>query len=122
MIGRTSGQTALQHAIDAAELYMKAVKEAATPAERARLKRKCQELVARAEQLKNTTTAAATTSTPAPGLPARGAPQQSRELSTAEKTIVLRSSRLYGSVFPPWESAPPASAFTLAAVGEPLFT
>ncbi len=112
MIGQSSGKAALQHAISAAELYMKAADEATTAAERARLKRRCQELVIRAEQLK--------TAAPLPPPPTRP-PQQSRELSTLEKTIVLRSSRLHGSVFPPWEAEPGLGTFAPASKGEPLY-
>jgi len=102
---RTSGKEALQHAITAAELYMKAAKEASSPAEKTRFKRKCQDLISQAETLK---------------APRDGAPQQSRELTTAEKIILLKSSKLHGSVFPPWEQAPKQEAFErLASDDEP---
>jgi len=102
-IGRSTGKVALQHAISAAECYMKAARTASAPADRARLKHKCEELVALAERLK------------APAVPPDGTPQQSRELPAAEKTILLRSSKLHGSIFPPWESAPGEGAFKPAS-------
>jgi len=108
-VGRSSGKTALQHAISAAECYMKAARTASTPADRARLKRKCEELIALAERLKG----------PTPG--PSNTPQQSRQLPTAEKMILLRSSKLHGSIFPPWESAPGDDIFARASGEEALF-
>ncbi|KAJ9154823.1 Calpain-like protease palB/cpr-8 [Pleurostoma richardsiae] len=113
-ISRSAGKEALDHAIAAAELYMKAVRDARTPADKSRLKRKCEELIATAERLKNPSTA------PAPAQP-RG-PRNSRELPTAEKNILLRSSRLHGSIFPPWESDPSPSSFKKNTPRETPFT
>ncbi|ROW14409.1 hypothetical protein VPNG_03954 [Cytospora leucostoma] len=121
----TSGQEALSHAIQAAELYMKAVKEAPTAAEKSRLKRKCQELIARAEALKtpSTTPAPAKGPSKAPSkAPKPRGPRQTRVLSTAEKTILLRSSKLHGSIFPPWEADPDPVVFRSKQLDEPLFT
>src|SRR3569833_234925 len=103
MARASSGKTALEHAIEAAQLYMEAARVASSPAERARLRRKCEDMIAEGEKLK----------APAAGPAARQpvAPQQSRELSTAEKIILLRSSKLHGLKFPPWESDPADETF-----------
>ncbi|KAG6364425.1 hypothetical protein INS49_006026 [Diaporthe citri] len=116
-ISRTSGQEAFKNAIQAAELYMKAVKEAPTAAEKSRLKARCRDLIAQAETLKTSGPTAAPPKAPKP----RG-PRQSRELPTAEKTILWRSSKLHGSVFPPWEADPDPAVFRSKKLDEPLFT
>ncbi|KAI3395151.1 hypothetical protein diail_1703 [Diaporthe ilicicola] len=115
-ISRTSGQEAFKNATQAAELYMKAVKEAPTAAEKSRLKGKCRDLIAQAETLKPSGPTAAPPKAPKP----RG-PRQSRELPTAEKTILWRSSKLHGSVFPPWEADPDPAVFRSKKLDEPLF-
>lgn len=117
-ISKTSGQEAFKNAIQAAELYMKAVKEAATAAEKSRLKGKCRDLIAQAETLK---TSGPTAARP-PKAPKPRGPRQSRELPTAEKTILWRSSKLHGSVFPPWEADPDPAVFRSKKLDEPLFT
>ena len=96
---------------------MKAVKEAPTAAEKSRLKAKCRDLIAQAETLKTAGPTAAPPKAPKP----RG-PRQSRELPTAEKTILWRSSKLHGSVFPPWEADPDPAVFRSKKLDEPLFT
>lgn len=104
---------------------MKAVREAPTAAEKSRLKRKCQDLIALAETLKKPTGAtAAVAAPPASSKPApkpRG-PRQTRQLPTSEKTILLRSSRLHGSVFPPWDADPDPAIFRSKRLDEPPFT
>ncbi|KAF3770212.1 cysteine proteinase, partial [Cryphonectria parasitica EP155] len=114
-ISQASGEDALKHAIDAAELYMKAVREAPTTAEKSRLRRKCQDLIALAETLK------APQRRPTPTAAAAPQPRLSRELPTSEKTILLRSSKLHGSVFPPWESDPDPAVFRSKRLDEPPF-
>lgn len=97
---------------------MRAVQEAPTAAEKSRLKRKCQELIARAETLK---TPPPSTQMPSKA-PKPGGPHQTRVLPTAEKTILLRSSKLHGSIFPPWEADPDPAVFRSKRLDEPLFT
>lgn len=141
-ITQTSGQDALSHAIQAAELYMKAVGEAPSAAAKTRLRRKCRELIALAETLKNqrptlatpqitattTTTPATPASAPAPApappsnAPKPKGPRQTRTLPTGEKTILLRSSKLHGNVFPPWDHDPDPAAFRSKRLDEPPFT
>lgn len=99
------GDEALQHAIAAAELYMQAARKAATATERGRLSRKCKDVIALGERLKANAKAAAATSRPP-------VPESTRPLTTVEKTIVLRASRLHGNVFPPWETAPGPATFS----------
>lgn len=116
-VSQTSGKEALGHAIQAAEFYMKAVKDAPTAAEKSRLKRKCQELIARAETLKAPASIPVRSKAPKPG-----GPRQTRVLPTAEKTILLRSSKLHGSIFPPWENDPDPAVFRSKRLDEPPFT
>lgn len=148
-ITQSSGQEALSHAIRAAELYMKAVKEAPTTAAKSRLKRKCHDLIALAETLKTlkltptpapapapaaALSAAASTPTPTPSgstaassssssskAPKPKGPRQTRSLPTNEKTILLRSSKLHGNVFPPWDNDPDPAGFRSRRLDEPLF-
>jgi hypothetical protein len=106
---------ALKHAIAAAELYMKAAATAEAPADRKRLRRKCADLIAFGERIK-------AGGTKAPDGPSRPAvPESTRPLTTTEKTIVLRASRLHGNVFPPWEAAPGSAAFADAG-GQGAYT
>lgn len=114
---QAAGKTALQHIIAAVELYMKAVAEAKTPAERNRLRRKCQELMAKGEQLKAT----ATTATTVPSMSSLSLESDTatavRELPKKEQIILLRASRLHGAVFPPWDVEPAEDVFGLPASG-----
>ncbi|KAK0722833.1 calpain-like protease palB/rim-13 [Lasiosphaeria miniovina] len=99
------GDEALKHAIAAAELYMQAARKATTNPDRVRLNRKCSDLIALGERLKaNAAAAAATSRVPVP--------ESTRLLPAAEKAILLRSSRLHGNIFPPWEKAPDPSSFS----------
>jgi calpain-7 len=77
---------------------MQAAKTAKTPAERVRLGRRCGEVIALGERLKANA-----------GPPV---PESTRPLTTSEKAIIWRASRLHGSLFPPWESAPDPAVFT----------
>lgn len=112
---------------------MKAVREASTAAHKLRLKRKCQDLIALAETIKPLASGAAPRSSPSPAAaaaatassakaPKSRGPRQSRELPTNEKAILLRSSKLHGSVFPPWEHDPDPSVFRNKRLDEPPFT
>ncbi|KAL1835651.1 hypothetical protein VTJ49DRAFT_1858 [Mycothermus thermophilus] len=98
---------ALEHAIAAAELYMKAASAAKTAEDRRRLGRKCKELIELGERLK-----ARTKGTTADAAVRRPVPESTRPLTTAEKTIILKASRLHGHVFPPWDSAPGPETFS----------
>ncbi|GAB1320427.1 cysteine protease [Madurella fahalii] len=106
---KAQGDEALKYAISAAELYMKAAAKAKTPAERSRLNRKFTELIGLGERLKANAKAAAAASRPP-------VPESTRILTTSEKTILLKASRLHGNVFPPWDSAPGPDHFSDTAV------
>lgn len=80
---------------------MQAAQKAKTKEDRARLGRKCKELLTLAERLK---LVAANPDPPGP--------RSTRELTTAEKTIILRASRIHGKLFPPWDHPPEPDAFT----------
>lgn len=87
---------------------MKAMREASSPADRTRLSRKCEDMLGLAERLKSLSM-----NPDPPG------PRSNRQLSTAEKAILLRSSKLHGLVFPPWDIAPELKSF--AKVGGEMF-
>ncbi|KAL8953280.1 MAG: hypothetical protein Q9222_000846 [Ikaeria aurantiellina] len=63
----------------------------------------------------------ATTNTPQKAAVLLREPVSTRALSTREKIILLEGSKLNGSRFPPWETAPKASDFDLED-NEPLFS
>ena len=113
----TKGQEALDHAISAAELYMKAAGKAKTPEDRKRLRRKFADLIALGERLKTAARGSVAVVSRPSEPPVPPVPESSRALTTTEKTIILRASRLHGSVFLPWESAPSSESF--AAAGSP---
>ncbi|CAK7234295.1 cysteine protease [Sporothrix eucalyptigena] len=162
LISQSSGKTAISHVVAAVELYMKAVQEATTPADRSRLRKKCVELMAYGESLKTAETAtvengmsslsletkpespkatvqpplpltaaapaAVATPTKSPAslapiskAPGRRAPVSIRELPKREQIIILKASKLHGSVFPPWDTTPGEDAFTLASSSNTLY-
>ncbi|OIW33731.1 cysteine proteinase [Coniochaeta ligniaria NRRL 30616] len=96
----SSGSESLKHAITSAELYMQAAQKAKAKDDRARLSRKCNELLTLAERLK---LVAANPDPPGP--------RSTRELTTAEKSIILRASRIHGKLFPPWDLPPGPDTF-----------
>lgn len=85
---------ALDHAVLAAELYMRAAGEAANKKDAARLRLKCQQLIAQAEKLK-----AQLNQTP---------------------SILLQTSRLHANLFPPWSKQPSDRDFQLVPGEEPF--
>lgn len=96
LLARTKGLDALDTAIHAVELYMKAVDDASTRADAARLRRKIMQLMTYGEKLKGSID---------PRL-------------LAEHQILRDASRLYGSSFPPWRGEPFEEDFNLAPTGE----
>jgi hypothetical protein len=100
-------EEALKNAIQAAELYMKATKLASTDVQRARFRGKCNQLLSRAEEIKQT----------ANWVPAVSkevllkAPVSARQVSKQEEIILLEGSRLHGFIFPPWTNEPAESLF-----------
>ncbi|KAH8653487.1 calpain-7 [Xylariales sp. PMI_506] len=107
-ISQSSGQDALDHAIAAAELYMKAASASGDPGEKSRLRKKCNDLILLAERLKK---AAKAVDTVAEAEKRLKLPRMARQLPTSEKNILLRNSRLHGNTFPPWESDPDPDDF-----------
>ncbi|KAI0165806.1 PALB protein [Xylariaceae sp. FL1272] len=115
-----SGKAALDHVIAAAECYMKAVHESQTPQDKARLKKKCEQLIQTAEKLKKS---ARSTDSVADIERRLKLPPQVRKIPTSEKNILYRSSRLHGNTFPPWESDPEPDSFRGDLFSDPsLFT
>ncbi len=98
-LAHTKGLEALDTAIHAVELYMKAAEEAPTKIEVIRLRRKLQLLFTYAERLKKSI--------------------EPRLLS--EHQILRDASKLCGNHFPPWHTEPLDEEFTRARSGE-LFT
>ncbi|KAF9875666.1 PALB protein [Colletotrichum karsti] len=119
-MAKSTGREALNHAIAAADLYMKAAKEASSPVDRARFRKQCEKLILRAEQLKaSSPPAISVNATPNVGSATNAAARcHVRQIPTGERTILLRSSRLHGNIFPPWQSDPADSTFTLPEGGQ----
>ena len=96
LLSESTGQTALDHAIRAIELYMAAASQAQTSSEGTRLRRKCQELIQVAERLK--------ADLGPPLLPG--------------EAILRNASQLHGNSFPPWKQDPEETEFQLKTNGE----
>ncbi|KAH6985097.1 hypothetical protein BKA56DRAFT_671533 [Ilyonectria sp. MPI-CAGE-AT-0026] len=94
LVARSSGQAALDHAIQAADLYMRAASEAVSKPEATRLRQKCRQLITLAERLKASRTGAA---------------------SVQQPSLLQQTSRLHGNYFPQWTTAPVDSDFRLAS-------
>ncbi|KAL0473240.1 calpain-like protease [Neurospora intermedia] len=114
-LAESHGQEALKHAIAAAEIYMRAAEKAANPKDRNRLQRKCSDLIALGERLKANAKSAATS--------ARSpVPESTRTLTIAEKTLLLKSSKLHGNIFPPWEKTPASDEFAASKAADGCYT
>lgn len=102
---RTTRADALAHAIAAAELYMSAYKESGTqqPERKASLRRKFEELVVLAEQLK--------------ARKPTQAKSMDKKMAQEELSILNRSSDLHGNHFRPWECNPPDDQFSTSHGG-----
>lgn len=103
----TSRNGRLEAAILAAELYMKALKIADLPDDKARLDQKTKQLILQAEKIKE--------DGPVDAVVARNGihPTSKRMLTTREKIILLESSKLNGTVFKQWTTAPRNEDFEL---------
>ncbi|KAM0248151.1 hypothetical protein ACHAQJ_009568 [Trichoderma viride] len=96
LLAASTGQKALDYAIQAAELYMRAAAEKKTSKEEAiRLRRKCKQLIAFAEKLKAQ-------------LPASSASPPGNGLN-----LLHGASRLHGNYYPPWSDDPSDAEFQL---------
>jgi calpain-7 len=109
-------QEALDTAIAATELYMKALRQASSEADKARISRKCNQLIVKAEEIKK-----ASTWPPQNSDAFSRVPVSERRLSKHEELIILEGSRLHGFIFPPWTSEPDDSVFKPASVDAPVY-
>ncbi|OJD34718.1 calpain-like protease ory [Diplodia corticola] len=142
--GAPTRDEALELAIKAAELCMRALKVATDKRQKAGLSSHCQTLLTEAERIKKSPEWPAATlpnisSLSLDSTPSR-APQSSRAISpltqkppkikpepvsdralpTSEQILLLKSSKINGSTFPPWKDGPSAADFVLGP-GEALF-
>ncbi|RYP21507.1 hypothetical protein DL767_009241 [Monosporascus sp. MG133] len=107
LASRARGKEALDHAIAAAELYMKAARDASSATEKARFKKRCEDMISMAERLKLSSRPDSVAAVER----RLKLPRSSRQIPTGEKNILFRGSRLHGNVFPPWESDPDPKEF-----------
>ncbi|KAG9232255.1 hypothetical protein BJ875DRAFT_515097 [Amylocarpus encephaloides] len=109
---------ALNNAVAAAELYMKLVNFASSDREKVRLRKKCQDLLSIAEQIKHNAqwTPVVTKSY------VLKAPVSTRHISKREEIILLEGSKLHGYIFPPWKSDPEDSIFNELPNGQSCYT
>lgn len=94
---------------------MRAAEKAANPKDRNRLQRKCSDLIALGERLKANAKFAATSARPP-------VPESTRTLTIAEKTLILKSSKLHGNIFPPWEKIPDPDEFAASKAADGSYT
>lgn len=117
-INTKSGTNAsLKATIEAAELYMQALRLAESPLDRKRIDAKCKELIKRAEDLKLEQDVAPNGKSEVPLLKP---PTSSRKLTTRENIILLEGSKLNGFVFKPWDKEPTDEEFALRDGEEPF--
>ncbi|KAI1465026.1 cysteine proteinase [Daldinia caldariorum] len=116
LASKTQGKDALDHAAAAAELYMKAAQGASSPEEKSRLIKKCQSLLSKAESLKKLCQAGGSVAVVEKRLKL---PRSARQIPKSEQAILLRNSRLHGSIFLPWDSDPNPDEFTGNAFSDP---
>ncbi|KAG6004891.1 hypothetical protein E4U21_000618 [Claviceps maximensis] len=103
---RSDGRNALEHAIKAAELYMKAAEKEPNKVDAARLRQKCQEQIVYAEKLK---AHFASTASTAPTIHATQYPLILSSSKTSD--ILIQSSKLHKCEFPPWSQDPTSTDF-----------
>ncbi|KAN0114868.1 cysteine protease PalB [Hyaloscypha variabilis] len=111
-------EAALEKAILAAELYMKATKYASSEVERKRLRSKCLQLTSRAESIKKSTSSS-WVSVASPEISLQP-PVSQRAISKREEIILLEGSKLHGFIFPQWTSDPDDALFA-GGDGQPSY-
>jgi hypothetical protein len=111
-------EAALEKAILAAELYMKATKYASSEVERKRLRSKCLQLTSRAESIKKSTSSS-WVSAASPEISLQP-PVSQRAISKREEIILLEGSKLHGFIFPQWTSDPDDALFA-GGDGQPSY-
>ncbi|KAG6312076.1 hypothetical protein E4U22_002064 [Claviceps purpurea] len=103
LASKTSGRIALEHAIKAAELYMRAAEQELDTVEAARLRQKCHEQISCAEKLK------ARVHSPL------------IETTSGALEILSQGSKLHECEFPPWNHDPPSTEFERNPDNSPEF-
>lgn len=114
---KSSTNATLKATIDAAELYMQALKLADSPLDRKRIDAKCKELINRAEDLKSRQDITPNGKSEVPLLKPPFSP---RKLTTRENIILLEGSKLNGFIFKPWDKEPTDEEFALKDGEEPF--
>lgn len=123
----THKDAALQLALDAAELCMKALKLAASSSEKSHMTRRCKTLLDEAERIKGMkkwqpSIAKARQDNPEAGKNSKAKvlkePLSNRSFSKREQILLLQNSRLNGFAFPPWKAPPDPGEFALNESGE----
>ncbi|KAG6150898.1 hypothetical protein E4U37_005565 [Claviceps purpurea] len=104
LASKTSGRIALEHAIKAAELYMRAAEQELDTVEAARLRQKCHEQISCAEKLK------ARVHSPL------------IETTSGALEILSQGSKLHECEFPPWNHDPPSTEFERNPDNSPEFS
>jgi len=107
---KSDPKDALEHAIKAAELYMRASAEAKTPADRSRIRRKIEEMITLAEYLKGSTAGEVIQ------------PKQDRRISPREILTLVKSSKLHGCEFLPWRPCHGGPEVFAQKQGQGLYT
>lgn len=119
-----SQRDVLEATINAAELYMQALRLASGSSDKARLDLKCKELLTKAEEIKCAKSRSEGGDGPSasslPSSPALKQPISKRKLTTREEIIILEGSKLNGFIFPPWKNDPAPEEFILKE-GHQLF-
>lgn len=114
---KSSTNATLKATIEAAELYMQALRLAETPVDRKRIDAKCKELIKKAENLKSDQDVGPNGKSEVPLLMP---PSSSRKLTTRENIILLEGSKLNGFIFKPWDKEPTDEEFALKNGEEPF--
>lgn len=124
-----SKQEAFAATLDAIEHCMRQLKVATDDARRRQLNRECRDLLGRAEQIKAAETWLQCVHGEGSGCSITYSksnmairltePLPKRTLSTREQIVLLKGSKLYGSLFPPWASPPNPLEFELSTGESP---
>lgn len=114
---RSSSQAALEATIKSAELYFQALSLTEKPSDRKRIDSRCKELLAKAENLKQSQDASPR---PVRKTQVFKLPTSTRKLTTRENIIILEGSKLNGFVFKPWRDVPASDEFRLNDDGIPF--
>lgn len=104
-------RTALEATINAAELYMQALRLADDVQDKRRLDAKTKDLIAKAERLKNVGDSHNVLDGTMKSRGRVDHPSSTRNLTTRENIILLEGSKLNGAVFKPWATTPKDEEF-----------